>query len=157
MFTHTSATSEPKERRTLTFTLRKRPSNSGHSGFRPPRYLGQGPSGVAPFISQLSPPRQGDASGVSCDLEPLWRVVDYVCHLQTPPLTAELFKARCSRDTLGESLAGRWRWSAGVSPSARSLLISSKDAPTSTSNQPGKLVANNSSIIPKKQHFSDPL
>lgn len=31
--------------------------------------------------------------GVSCNLEPLWRVVDFVCHLQTPPPAADLFKA----------------------------------------------------------------
>lgn len=54
-------------------------------------------SGVGRFISQLSlrpfPSSQWGASRVSCNLEPLWRVVDFVCHLQTPPPAADVCEA----------------------------------------------------------------
>lgn len=89
-----------------------------------PRCVLQGASGVGRSITQLSPPRP---CGLSCNLEPLWRVVDFVCHLQTPPPAADLFKASAAlgaaRTRRGELLAGRWGWSARApgSPPARML------------------------------------
>lgn len=74
-------------------------------------------SGEGRFISQLSfrplPSSQWEASGVSCNLEPLWWVVDFVCHLQTPPPAANIFEAALSLSRGpegGNNKLGSWWW-----------------------------------------------
>lgn len=42
-------------------------------------------------VSLSFPSSQWQTSGVSCNLEPLWRDWDFVCHLQTPPPTADIY------------------------------------------------------------------
>lgn len=39
----------------------------------------------------LSFPFLSEASGLSCNLEPLWRDGDFSCHLQTPSPTADIY------------------------------------------------------------------
>lgn len=75
-------------------------------------------SGEGRFISQLSfrPPRtplSEKPPGGSCNLEPLWWVVDFVCHLQTPPPAANICEAALSLSRGpegGNNKPGSWWW-----------------------------------------------